>query len=98
MTEVRFKQNIAGFLELRYSEPTRRILEAVAHTIADICNDQLTIENPTDLKPGYEIRSQAGKKVKQGRWRVSVTAWTPHAIRHNAIHNTLLRALGGGKA
>lgn len=95
--DIRFKISDQGKKEIRYWDSTARILEAAAHTIADTCNSQLTINNPTDLKPGYEIISRPGKPDGTlGRWRVSVTAWTPHAIRHNAIHNTLLRALESG--
>jgi hypothetical protein len=97
MAEVRFKPRIDGFREIRYSSEAQRMLEAVAHTVADTANGSLVQNGPRDVQPGYAIRSRPGKRVKQGRWRVSVTAVTQHAIRHNAIHNTLLRALGGAR-
>lgn len=97
MAEVKFKPNIDGFREIRYMDSTREMLEGVALTVAEAANDTLTLNGPSDKSPGYKVFSRPGKRVKQGRWRVSVTAITPHAIRHNAIHNTLVRALGGAR-
>jgi len=98
MSAVRFKISAQGKKEIRYWNSTARILEAAAHTIADTANSSLTLNGPRDVAPGYAISSRPGKPVKTlGRWRVSVTAVTRHAIRHNAVHNTLLRALGGGR-
>lgn len=88
---IRFEPNIDGFREIRYSDKTESMLEAIGNTVADTCNDSLK-----DSTPGYKVMSRPGKRAPQGRWRVSVTAVTPHAIQDNAIHNTLLRALGGG--
>ena len=97
MAQVRFKKNEDGFRELRYADETRKMLEAKAKIVADACNSSLTQNGASDVMPGYIILSRPGRRVKQGRWRVSVTASTPHAIRHNGIHNTLLRALGGAR-
>jgi hypothetical protein len=97
MTQVRFKARVEGFREIRYSSETQRMLEAVALTVANSANNSLKLNGPRDVSPGYKVISQAGRRVKQGRWRVSVTAVTRHAIRHNAVHNTLLRALGGAR-
>ena len=98
MAEVRFKINGAGKRDIRYWDSTARVLEAAAHTIADTANGSLKLNGPRDVAPGYAIRSQPGNpKGTLGRWRVSVAAVTTHAIRHNAVHNTLLRALGGGR-
>jgi len=93
---IRFKKNNAGFKELRYRDETRSMLEAVAHTVADAANSTLDTNGPRDTKPGYMIFSQPGAAKPYGRWRTSVTAVTRHAIRHNSIHNTLVRALGAG--
>jgi hypothetical protein len=95
--EVRFKVNADGFRDIRYSQPVQDMLEAVGKTVADTCNDSLVTNGPTDVKPGYKVSSRPGRRVRQGRWRVSVTAVTTHAIRHNAVHNTLLKALGGAR-
>lgn len=97
MGEVRFKVNVEGFRDIRYGEKTRDMLEAVGLTIAETANSTLKRNGPRDVVPGYKVMSRPGKRVEQGRWRVSVTAVTTHAIRHNAKHNTLLKALGGAK-
>jgi hypothetical protein len=97
MAEIRFKPRIEGFRELRYSPETQDMLEAVALTVADSANSSLKLNGPRDVSPGYKVSSRPGRRVRQGRWRVSVTAVTRHAIRHNAVHNTLLRALGGAR-
>jgi hypothetical protein len=97
MAEVRFTPRIDGFREIRYSTETQDMLEAVALTVADVANGSLKLNGPRDVSPGYKVLSRPGKRVRQGRWRVSVTAVTRHAIRHNAVHNTLVRALGGAR-
>jgi len=98
MAEVRFKINHGGKRDIRYWDSTARMLEAVAHTIADTANNSLKLNGPRDVSPGYVIRSKPGTpKGTLGRWRVSVAAVTQHAIRHNAVHNTLVRALNGAK-
>lgn len=88
--DIRFKPRVDGWREIRYSGETATMLEGIAKTVADAANESLSA-------PGYTITSRAGKRAPQGRWRVSVTAATPEAITDNAIHNTLLRALGGGQ-
>jgi hypothetical protein len=95
MGRIRFKANIAGFREIRYSEPVQGVLEGIGLTVMNAANSTLKLSGGTDR--GYEMTSQPGKQVRQGRWRVSVAATAPHAIRHNAKYNTLLRALGGGQ-
>ena len=98
MAKVRFKISGQGKRDIRYWNSTARMLEAVGLTIADTANSSLTLNGPGDRSPGYVIRSAPGRpKGTSGRWRVSVAAVTPHAIRHNAVHNTLVRALGGAK-
>jgi len=96
MSQVRFKVNVDGFREIRYSKQTQEMLEKLAEDIADVCNEALS-SGSDDENPGYKVFSRPGRQVRQGRWRVSVTAVSPHAIRHNGVHNTLLRALGGAK-
>jgi len=97
MAQVRFKPRVEGFREIRYSSETQKMLEAVALTVANTANGSLKLNGPRDVAPGYKVSSKPGRRVKQGRWRVSVTAVTRHAIRHNAVYNTLLRALGGAR-
>ena len=96
MVQIRFEKNVEGFRELRYSDRTRGMLEGIGSTVADAANSTLQLNGPRD-RTGYKVTSRPGRRVKQGRWRVSVTAVTRHAIRHNAKYNTLLKALGGAR-
>jgi len=95
MAQVRFKANVAGFRAIRYSGPVQNMLEGIGLTVLNAANSSFTRNGGTD-RP-YEMTSQPGKQVRQGRWRVSVAAVSPHTIRHNAKYNTLVRALGGGR-
>ena len=100
MGKVRFKKTPGAERKIRYSGPVQSVLEGIGLTVANAANSQLKLNGDSDLRPGYRMRSEAGAKVGPkgfGRWRVSVTAFTPHARRHNAKYNTLLRALGGGQ-
>jgi hypothetical protein len=93
MSAIRFKKNIAGFRDVRYRQKTQAMLEAVAQGVADTANQTLKLNGPTDL--GYVVGSQPGARRPFGRWRVTVAAVSPHAIRHNAKYNTLVKALNG---
>lgn len=100
MATVKFKPKPGAEREIRYWSSTQQMLESVGLTVADAANSQLEYNGPSDKSPGFKVFSRRGRMKGPkgfGRWRVSVTATTPHAIRHNAIHNTLLRALGGGR-
>ena len=94
--KIRFEKNDDGFRALRYSNPTRRMLEGIGSEVADAANSTLQLNGPRD-RTGYKMTSRPGRIQKQGRWRVSVTAVTRHAIRHNAKYNTLLKAVGGAR-
>lgn len=93
MATISFKKNNAGFRDVRYRNETRDMLEALAKTVADRANDSFKPGGQRDI--GYVVGSQAGARRPYGRWRVTVAAVSPHAIRHNARHNTLLKALNG---
>lgn len=98
MGRVEFEKNGEGFADLRYSDQVRALLEAVGSVVLDAANDSLKLNGPDDPSPGYVMYSQPGEhKGTLGRWRVSVTAVTPHAVHHEGVHNTLLRALGGAQ-
>ena len=100
MNKIRFKRKPGAEREIRYSAPVQNVLEGIGLTVANAANSQLKLNGDSDLRPGYRMRSEPGAKKGPkgfGRWRVSVTAFTPHARRHNAKYNTLLRALGGGQ-
>jgi hypothetical protein len=99
MGKVTFKLNNAGTRDIRYWDSTARVLEAIGYTIAETANNSLKLNGPTDRDPGYVLKSQPGNpNGTLGRWRVSVAAVTPHAIRHNAIHQTLVKALNGASS
>jgi hypothetical protein len=89
---IQFKINKAGFRDIRYRNETRSMLEAVARTVADTANSTFKPSGPSDR--GYEVFSRAGARKPYGRWRTGVVAVGPHANRHNAVHNTLVKALG----
>ena len=96
MADVRYVRSKTGEREIRYWDSTRRVLEQLGYTVAETANSSLKLNGPSDV--GYVVSSRAGKLVGPrgfGRWRVSVAAVSPHAIRHNARHNTLLKALNG---
>lgn len=42
---------------------------------------------------GYAMSSQQGAAKNKGRWAVRVYTRSIHAMRSNAIHNTLIRAM-----
>ena len=90
---IKFKKNNDGFREIRYRNETRSMLEALGYTVAERANSTFKPSGPSDR--GYVVSSRAGARKPYGRWRVSVAAIGPHANRHNAVHNTLVKALNG---
>jgi len=92
MNNITFKKNNAGFRDVRYRRETQQMLEAVARTVADTANSTFKPSGRSDR--GYQVFSYAGARKPYGRWRTGVVAVGPHANRHNAVHNTLVRALG----
>ncbi len=100
MSQIKFVKKPGAERKIRYSGPVRSMLEGIGTNVANSANSQLKLNGQSDLSPGYRMRSQPGALVGPrgfGRWRVSVTAFTPHARRHNAKYNVLLRALGGAQ-
>ena len=92
MNNITFKKNNDGFRDVRYRRQTQAMLEAIALTVADKANSTFKPSGPSDR--GYEGFSRAGARKPYGRWRTGVVAVGPHANRHNAVHNTLVKALG----
>ncbi|PKQ59724.1 hypothetical protein B5566_02460 [Mycobacterium sp. MHSD3] len=79
------KHNMAGYAALRSAPGVRQGLEQLGAGIADACNK----EAKTDR---FKTSSQQGRG-RAPRWRVTVITAGYAAIRHNAIHNTLIRNL-----
>lgn len=80
MAKVKIVLNQAGLREYLNSAGVQALLSEQAEQVADRAGD------------GYEAREVAsGAK----RAHATVEAETVHAIRDNAKHNTLLKALGG---
>jgi hypothetical protein len=100
MSEIKFVKKPGAERSIRYSGPVKSMLEGIGTNVLNSANSQLKLNGDSDLSPGYRMRSEPGALKGPrgfGRWRVSVTAFTPHARRHNAKYNVLLRALGGGQ-
>ena len=95
MARVRFVKKPGAERSIRYSGPVRNMLEGIGTTVVNSANSTFKLNGGTDR--GYTMKSQAGRRIPKGRWRVSVAATSPHAIRHDAKYNTLVRALGGGR-
>lgn len=85
---MRIDWSMAGFRSIRYSGGAKAECERRGRGVATYAN--MTLKNHN----GYRMASYAGRIAKQGRWQVKVIAATPYARRSNAIHNTLLKALG----
>ena len=95
MARVRFVKKPGAERSIRYSGPVRNMLEGIGTTVVNSANSTFKLNGGTDR--GYTMKSQPGRRIPKGRWRVSVAATSPHAIRHDAKYNTLVRALGGGR-
>lgn len=96
MTTIRFKKRKGAFQELRYSPEMQSYLEQIASGVAAAANNSYKPNGDNDPADGFRTSSQPGAKKPYGRWRTTVITVTPHARRHNAVHNTLLSVLGGG--
>lgn len=85
---MRIDWNIDGFKEVRYSSEVAGLLEEKAEDIA---------ARAEAMDGGhYAVGSRPGAARPSGRHRASVVTADYKAIRGNAKHNTLLKALGGG--
>lgn len=92
MTTIRVEMHSAK--PLRYSAPVRALCEQLGRGVAERANAQLPRGKGISGNQ-FVMHSRAGSAKPWGRWRVSVTAVGMVARRHNAKHNTLLRALNG---
>lgn len=90
MAKVDIKWKTAGFYKLRSEPGVKKALEE--HT-ADVA---VKANRLAGLKDGFKTSSRQGARRPQGRWRTTVITATSQAMRNNAKHNTLLKALFGG--
>ena len=81
MSKGKFKLNRSGVRELMKSSEMLEICTEYANDIRDRAGE------------GYEVSQHIGKN----RVNASVIAATRSAMQDNYKHNTLLKALGGGK-
>lgn len=85
---IKVKHKIGGYYKVRSAGGVQAFLEGAAEDIASRANAQLKGNSK-----GFKTSSRQGAKRPQGRWRTTVAAVSPYAKRHNAKHNTLLKAL-----
>lgn len=91
---MKIKWNRSGLREIRYGDADRRVitfLENEVEKVADRANSAAQVDGAK-----YVTGSQAGRRRPQGRWRTSVVTANYAAMRDNAKHNTLTRALFNG--
>lgn len=92
MKKVRFKPNRGAFEEFLRSAPVAAELEKRAERIADACNAE-SHDSEDSEDGGFIVRTTQGAS----RVRVAVVTSTPHAMGHNAKHNSLLKNLDKGR-
>lgn len=91
---IRIEWRDAGLRELRYMDPTVRMLEEKGERVTAKANTFL----PDDDEYGYMMRSRPAARRPYGRHQVTVAAVSIQARRSEARNNTLLRLLSGGGA
>lgn len=94
---VKIKFTPGAQRKIRYLPKVADFLTNLGEQVAQTANSTLDYNGTSDLQPGYSVSSRPGRRVGPrgfGRWRVTVAAVTPHAKRHNAVHNTLKKAIG----
>jgi hypothetical protein len=94
--EIDIRWKVAGFYQLRSAPPVKEALERVASQIAADA-DRLAGTSGGFMvsKPEFRTGSKQGRKKPQGRWRTTVITANATAMRKNAKHNILIRALDG---
>jgi hypothetical protein len=88
-SKVDIKWNVGGWPMLRSEPGVRKALESLAEDIAADAN------KAAGLTDGFKTSSRQGARRPQGRWRTTVITATAMAMRKNAKHQTLLKALYG---
>lgn len=84
--DIRWKRG--GFYALRSEPGVQAALESLAASVAGRANQM------AGTPGGFKTSSLQGARKPQGRWRTTVITATAVAMRKNAKHNTLLKALG----
>jgi len=84
--KIKFELNYAGVGKLLKSSEMQKVLKEYGETVLNNCEQ------------GSTPSTEYALSVKAGGTRASakIYAATPKAVRSNAKHNTLLKALGGG--
>lgn len=85
-TDLRWKRG--AFYKLRSEPGVQQALQELATQVAARANQM------AGTPGGFKTSSLQGAKRPQGRWRTTVITATAVAMRKNAKHNTLLKALG----
>lgn len=88
--KVRLKPKFGAQYKLRSEPGFKAIEESYAAKIA-------AVANKTAKTDGFKTSSQQGARRPQGRWRNTVITAGPKAARHNAKHQTLLKATYGAR-
>ncbi len=97
MSDVQIQWNKNVFYDVRRMESVQDVLEQIADGIATRANSAIPdVDGYPEGTEHFVTSSQQGKRNPQGRWRTTVATGTVYAKRHNAIHNTILKAAGGG--
>jgi hypothetical protein len=95
---MKFKENKRGFYDVRRMPALIDLLENHAEHVARKANAALEGAEEhfgAGSRQGRKGPSPTGGPGFQGRWRASVFTKDQYAKRHNAEHNTLLKALHG---
>lgn len=88
MGNVRITHNAAGYYQLRAAPGVKADLEARGGRVKRAASSD---------GGKYVMSSRQGAKAPQGRWRVSIATADAKAMRKNAKHHSLLRALDSGR-
>lgn len=89
MSNVEIRYKLGAYYKLRSLPQLRNREESAGRALASRANSMLKKNHQ-----GFKVVSHQGARRPQGRWQVKVVAASPYARRHNAKHNTLLKALG----
>lgn len=92
MGKVRTKWKKGALEDILRSAEIVADMKGRGEKIAAACNSEAH-DNATSEDGGFEVHATQGAS----RARVAVVTRTPHAIAHNAKHNSLLKNLDKGR-